>query len=89
MKHGTKEGYTDEQVEIMNLEMQRERFEERAFNKRFFMSIRKIGSGCMTFQSVDCPTKAEFVERDADGYYKDELLNAMWWAWQEALKGAK
>lgn len=64
---------------------QRERFEERAFNKRFLMSIQKVGTGSMTFQSVECPYKADFVKRNEDGTYVDNTLNAMWWAWKTAL----
>jgi hypothetical protein len=67
-------------------EEQRALFEERAFNQRFLMSIRKVGEGCMTFQAVGCPTKAEFVKRQADGSYEDQTLNAMWWAWCEAVR---
>lgn len=65
---------------------QRKLFEDRAFNKRFLMSIRKVGEGCMTFQAVDCPTKDQFVKRLDDGSYEDQTLNAMWWAWTEAVK---
>lgn len=64
---------------------QRDRFEERAFNQRFLMSIRKLGEGCMTLQAVECPTKADFVKRRDDGSYEDPTLNAMWWAWLEAV----
>lgn len=64
---------------------QRERFEERAFNQRFLMSIQKVGEGCTTFQVVGCPFKQDFVERREDGTYVDDTLNAMWWAWNTAL----
>jgi hypothetical protein len=64
---------------------QREIFEERMFNRRFLSSIMKVGTGCMTFQSVACPTKAEFVAKDENGDYLDQTLNAMWFAWCQAL----
>lgn len=64
---------------------ERARFEERAFNQRFLMSVQKVGTGCMTFQAVDCPTMSEFVKRRDDGSYEDQTLNVMWWAWQTAL----
>lgn len=67
------------------LEDERVRFEKRVFNRRFIASIRKAGTGCMTFQAVACPTKADFVKRGEDGRYEDQTLDAMWWAWQTAM----
>jgi hypothetical protein len=70
---------------VIDIDKERERFEERAFNQRFLMSIRKVGSGCMTFMSVDCPHMEDFVTRKEDGTYVDDTHNAMWWAWKTAL----
>jgi hypothetical protein len=71
----------------------RELFEKRAFAQRFIMSVTRNKnvpqpriSGALDLVSEGCPTKAEFIRRDEKGRYLDETLNAMWWAWQEALK---
>lgn len=74
------------QAEDPKLEVERKRFEDKAFNKRFIMSVRKVGDGPFAMQSVGCPTMEEFVKRRPDGDYEDDTLNAMWWAWQTALK---
>jgi len=67
-------------------EAERPAFESRAFNKRFVMSVRKVGDGPFAMQSVGCPTLAEFIKRRADGHYEDETLNAMWWAWCASIE---
>lgn len=65
---------------------QRERFEEEAFKMRFLMSIQKVGTGQFPFRSISCPMKSDFIARDpGTKRYKDETLNAMWWAWNKAL----
>lgn len=68
------------------LEAERENFEKHAFAQRFISSVQRVGTGCMTFQSVACPTKDEFTKRDEDGDYEDMTLNAMWWAWEKRAK---
>lgn len=61
----------------------REAFETKAFAQRYIKSIRRVAdSGPCALMPVDCPTKAEFVKRDAGGDYLDPTLGAMWWAWQ-------
>jgi hypothetical protein len=77
-------------------EKDREVFEEKAFAKRFLASIGRnqkkpanAPSGCMDFVSMNCPTKAEFVKRDANGNYEDKTLAAMWWAYILALRSER
>ncbi len=69
----------------------RELFEELAFAQRFLCSVVKNpnpprGTDAFNLISDKCPTKAEFIKRNEKGYYEDATLNAMWWAWREALK---
>lgn len=75
----------------MNLEVHtdddRKLFEYKVFAKRFLMSIKHVNDFQFTFR-IDCPTMEEFIARDEDGRYKDETLNAMWWAWN-AAKGIR
>lgn len=63
-------------------------FEDRTFNQRFLMGISKTGTGQFPF-TVDCPNKSDFLRKAMDGRYLDETLNAMWWAWQEAIECIK
>lgn len=61
----------------------RKEFEDVAFMKRFMCGITKNPHS--PFFNVDCPTQAEFVERDEEGEYKDTTLQIMWWAWKKAM----
>ena len=71
----------------------RELFEEAMFAERFIKSIKRNPdvpqpkiAGALDFVSIDCPTKAEFAKRDADGRYLDRYLDAMWFGWQHGQK---
>lgn len=73
----------------MNIETTRARFEDMAFNQRYIMSIRKVSDNHpmgLNLQSVDCPTKVEFVKRrpDDEESYVDQTLNIMWFSWKAA-----
>lgn len=69
---------------LNDIAFSRKKFEEKAFKKRFMMSIRRVDdSKGFPLRSIDCPTQEEFLKRDAEGYYVDQTLNAMWWAWCE------
>ncbi len=71
-------------------EPSRKLFEDRAFNQRFLMSIRRVrASGPCALVPVGCPTMVEFLARDEEGRYLDETLNAMWWAWCESRGWAR
>lgn len=71
----------------------RELFERAIFAERFIKSIKRNPdvpqpkiAGALDFVSIDCPTKAEFAKRDADGRYVDRYLDAMWFGWQQGRK---
>ena len=66
-------------------EKRRQRFEEKVFAQRFLSSICRVNEGQFGLQSVDCPTKADFVAKDAEGNYLEQSLNPAWWAWNAAL----
>ena len=72
-------------VEQSLLERRRARFEEKAFAQRFLNSVTRVNDGQFGLQPVGCPTKAEFVAKDADGNYLDNSLNFAWWGWNAAL----
>lgn len=69
-------------------------FEEAVFLQRFMASIGPVEPGSFGAvgmplgMSKDCPTKAELLERDASGNYKDKFVSAMWWGWSHALAAA-
>jgi len=66
---------------------EREAFEEKAFAQRYIKSIKRVSDSNITgLAPVGCPTKVEFVKRNEDGSYVDPTLDAMWWAWQAALR---
>lgn len=66
-------------------ERRRKRFEEKVFAQRFLQSVQRVNDGQFGLQPVDCPMKAEFVAKDADGNYLEGSLNPAWWAWNAAL----
>lgn len=66
-------------------EKRRQRFEEKVFAQRFLSSVCRVNKGQFGLQSVDCPTKDDFVAKDAEGNYLEQSLNSAWWAWNAAL----
>lgn len=72
-------------MSTIDIETERNMFEERAFSKYFLSHVRR--SSCVTGPALtvapSCKTKAQFCERDEEGGYVDSHLDAMWWAWQQ------
>lgn len=70
----------------MDVEATRAAFEDIAYGIRFMKSIKRVGTGCTTFQPVGLPDKADFVKRNDAGDYIDQPLAVMWEVWQKATE---
>lgn len=64
----------------IDLDALRAHFEDEVFKARFDASIKRVGTGCVTFMPVDCPPAAELLRRDPErpDDYADEHISAMW-----------
>lgn len=68
-------------------EEERMSFETAVFNQRFMHSIVRNPNPVSqwAFVTEPCPTKAELCERDMDGEYIDEAVNAMFFGFRIGL----
>lgn len=72
---------------------EKDMFEEAVFAQYFLSTIKRNPnppkpkiSGALDFISVNCKDKENFLSKNDDGSYKEDTLNAAWWAWDARSK---
>lgn len=72
---------------MIDIDKERELFEEYAYRQYFMSNIVKSSGGPFDLQvSAATMDKAHFCERNGKGEYVIDHIDAAWWGWQERAK---